>query len=94
MGWGAGLEQELWLPHTRFHNTFPAPESRPRAPAHPGPGERQQEADWKSWLAASCTHSCCRNSPPQEAGSLTQHLRNELREEGHEGRRGQLGVSQ
>lgn len=31
-------------------------------------------------------------TPP--GGSLTQRLRNELREEGHEGRRGQLGVSQ
>ena len=31
-------------------------------------------------------------TPP--GGSLTKHLGNELREEGHEGRRGQLGVSQ
>lgn len=38
MGWGTGLGQ-FWLPHTWLYNTFLAPESRPRAPAHPSPGE-------------------------------------------------------
>lgn len=42
-GWSKSSGFPAWL-----HNTFPAPESWPRAPAHPGPGEGQQEADWKS----------------------------------------------
>lgn len=79
------MGQEPRLPRAQLHNTFLGPESRPRAPARPGPGERRQEADWKSRLAASCAHGRRTESPP--AGSLTQRLRNELREEGHEGRR-------
>lgn len=38
-GWGTEQGQEFWLPPTWLHNTFLAPESRPRAPAHPSPGE-------------------------------------------------------
>lgn len=62
VGWGTGLKQELQLPLHRLHNTFPVPESLPRAP-----GEWQQEADWKSQLAASCAHRCCQNNPQEAA---------------------------
>lgn len=80
------MGQEPRLPRAQLHNTFLGPESQPRAPARPGPGERRQEADWKSRLAASCAHGRRTKCPPP-AGSLTQRLGNELREEGHEGRR-------
>lgn len=86
MGCGTGLEQQLQL-----RSKFLAPESWPWAPARPSPQERQQEADWKSQLAASCAHSCAETHPP--GSDLTQRLGNELREQGHEGRWGQLGVS-
>lgn len=79
-----GVEQEPWLPRAQLHNTFPAPESRPRAPAQPslGSGSRKQtgRAGWQhpAPTAAAETHS--------PGGSLTQRLRNGLREESHEGR--------
>lgn len=79
-----GVEQEPRITHAQLHNTFPAPESWPRAPAQPslGSGSRKQtgRAGWQhpAPTAAAETHSL--------GGSLTQCLRNRLREQSHEGR--------
>lgn len=55
-----------------------------------GRGSRKQTG--RAGSSILCPQLLQKLTPPR--GSLTQRLRHELREEGHEGRRGQLGVSQ